>query len=115
MKRPVGVLWYALILVLQVQVVQADAERGRQLWNQQFEVDGQLRSCLSCHGANPRETGKHQRTGKPIEPMSPVVNPDRLTDPKKIKKWFRRNCKWTLGRECTAAEQADVIDYLKHS
>jgi hypothetical protein len=47
--------------------------------------------------------------------MSPVVNPDRLTDPKKIKKWFRRNCKWTLGRECTAAEQADVIDYLKHS
>jgi hypothetical protein len=47
MRRPAGVLWYALILVLQVQVVQADAERGRQLWNQQFEVDGQLRSSIS--------------------------------------------------------------------
>jgi hypothetical protein len=105
----------ALLLVFLAPAVQADAERGQQLWSQQFKVDGQTRSCTTCHGAGPREAGKHQRTGKTIEPMSPAVNPERLTDPKKMQKWFKRNCKWTLGRECTAQEQADVIDYLRNS
>ena len=105
----------SLLLVLMVPGAQADAERGRQFWNQQFEVDGQSRSCATCHGKDPRQTGKHQRTGKPIEPMAPAVNPERLSDQKKMQKWFRRNCKWTLGRECSAQEQADVIDYLRNS
>ena len=104
-----------LLSLLPVFAAYADAETGRLFWNQQFEVNGQQRSCTSCHGQTPRAAGKHQRTGKTIEPMSPAVNPGRLTDPKKMQKWFRRNCKWTLGRECTAQEQADVIDYLKNS
>jgi hypothetical protein len=57
--------------------------------------------------------GKHAKTGKAIEPMAPSVNPKRLSDEKQIRKWFSRNCKWTLGRECTAQEQGDVLLYLQ--
>ncbi|MCW8907187.1 MAG: DUF1924 domain-containing protein, partial [Sedimenticola sp.] len=52
--------------------------------------------------------------GKAIEPMAPTVNPKRLTEVKQIKKWFVRNCKWTLGRECTAQEKGDFLAYLKN-
>jgi hypothetical protein len=45
--------------------------------------------------------------------MAPSVNPERLTDQRKITKWFKRNCKWTLGRECTHREQGDVLAYLR--
>jgi len=47
-----------------------------------------------------------------IDPMALSVNPERYTDPDKIEKWFLRNCKWTLGRECTAQEKGDVLTYL---
>lgn len=30
----------------------------------------------------------------------------------KADKWFRRNCKDVLSRECTAAEKADVLAWL---
>ena len=115
MKMSTTVIYGSLAYILLVPAAQSDAERGRQFWNQPFVVDGQQRSCTSCHGSNPREVGKHQRTGKPIEPMSPAVNPQRLTDQKKMQKWFTRNCKWTLGRECTVQEQADVIEFLSNS
>ena len=59
-------------------------------------------------------TGKHVRTGKPIKPMSPTVNPERLTSSKDIEKWFLRNCKWTLGRECSPQEKADLLLYISN-
>jgi hypothetical protein len=30
----------------------------------------------------------------------------------KVDKWFKRNCKDVLSRECTAIEKADVLAYL---
>lgn len=69
-------------------------------------------SCASCHGAPPTGTGKHATTGKPIGAMAPAFNPERFTDLAKSDKWFRRNCKDVLSRECTAAEKADVLTYL---
>ena len=84
------------------------AERGHALWHR--EQDG--RSCLSCHGDSLHTPGQHQKTGKVIEPMARQVNPERLTEVKKIKKWLRRNCKWTFGRECTAQEKGDVLVWL---
>jgi mono/diheme cytochrome c family protein len=69
-------------------------------------------SCASCHGQVPTISGKHARTGKAIATMAPAVNIDRFTDPKHAEKWFRRNCNDILGRECTAAEKADVIAWL---
>ena len=95
-------------------VSSVNEQAGESLWNKEFKEKktGQNRSCTSCHGIDLAKAGKHVRTDKPIEPMAPSVNKKSLTDVKKIKKWFKRNCKWTLGRECSAQEQADVLSYL---
>lgn len=69
-------------------------------------------SCASCHGNPPTRPGKHASTGKSIEPMAPAVNPDAFTSSAKVDKWFRRNCRDVLQRECSAAEKADVLAYL---
>ena len=41
--------------------------------------------------------------------MAVSVNPKRLSDPAKVEKWFGRNCRWTLGRDCTPQEKADFV------
>ena len=86
-----------------------DAARGEQLWKQKHGD----RSCTTCHGMDLTKPGKHQRTGKAIRPMAPSANPERLTKLRKVEKWFLRNCKWTLGRECSAQEKADILAWLR--
>ena len=71
-----------------------------------------LRSCSVCHSDDPAGIGQHVTSGKTIEPLLPSVNPERLTDAKKIEKWFRRNCKWTLERECTPEEKGHFLTFL---
>ncbi|HEY5599110.1 MAG TPA: DUF1924 domain-containing protein, partial [Candidatus Manganitrophaceae bacterium] len=85
------------------------------LWNQSFtdRESGEARSCASCHTADLRSAGKHAKTGKPIDPLAPSANPKRLTDAGFIEKWFKRNCKWTLGRECAPAEKGSVLLFLR--
>lgn len=92
-----------------------DAARGEAMWTQPFTHAKSERpnSCSTCHTDNVRATGKHARTGKPIEPLAPSVNTKRLTDAKEIEKWFTRNCKWTVGRECTPQEKGDFLSYLR--
>ncbi len=70
-------------------------------------------SCTTCHGRDPRATGKHAVTGKPIEPLAPSANAKRFTNPAKVEKWFRRNCNDVLGRPCTAVERGDVLAFLR--
>jgi len=90
-----------------------DAGRGKDLWFKKTPADdGKLRDCTVCHGDDLNRPGKHAKTGKTIDPMAPSVNKERYTDLKKVEKWFKRNCKWTLGRECTAQEKGDVLKYL---
>ncbi len=91
------------------------AANGEAMWTQENPdpEGGAARSCASCHTANLTQPGKHARTGKAIDPMAPSVNPERLTDAKKVEKWFLRNCKWTLGRECTPQEKGDFLSYIK--
>jgi hypothetical protein len=93
----------------------ATAASGSAAWVKAYpQSDGSpARSCATCHTADLTKTGKHVKTGKPIKPLAPSVNPQRLTDPKKVEKWLLRNCRWTLGRDCTAAEKADFISYIK--
>jgi hypothetical protein len=86
-----------------------DAARGRVFFQTKQAGDW---SCASCHGAPPNQPGKHASTGKPIAPLAPQANPKSLTDTAKVDKWFRRNCKDVLSRECSAAEKADVLAYL---
>lgn len=69
-------------------------------------------SCASCHGKPPTGTGKHATTGKPIGALAPARNAERFTEVAKVDKWFRRNCKDVLSRECSATEKADVLAYL---
>jgi hypothetical protein len=84
------------------------AMRGRAL----YEKRGADWSCSSCHTADPRGTGRHAVTGKSIQPLAPAANPQRFTDPAKVEKWFRRNCRDVLERECTAREKGDFITWL---
>jgi len=90
-----------------------DAKRGQTLWTKNFPAkDGKARQCSTCHGTDLSKEGKHAKSGKIIKPMAASVNPERYTKMKKIKKWFKRNCKWTLGRECTHQEKGDILKYL---
>lgn len=69
-------------------------------------------SCSSCHGTTPTQGGKHAATGKPIGALAPAFNAERFTSSAKAEKWFRRNCKDVVGRECSSAEKADVLSWL---
>ena len=86
----------------------ADPQRGKLLW---YAKNG-TRSCASCHGQSPLETGRHAKTRKPIKPMALSKNPQLFTSRKKTEKWFLRNCKWTLGRVCTVQEKVDIMSWL---
>jgi len=69
-------------------------------------------SCASCHTDNPAAPGKHAKTGKVIDPLAPSANTERFTSPKKMEKWFKRNCNDVLNRVCTPQEKGDVLTYL---
>ena len=69
-------------------------------------------SCSSCHGEPPTSPGRHASTGKSIQPLAPAFNAERFSDPARVEKWFRRNCNDVVGRECSAAEKADVLAWL---
>jgi hypothetical protein len=85
-------------------------DRGQQVFTTRH---GREWSCSTCHGAVPTQAGRHASTGKPIAPLAPAVNPDRFVDAAKTEKWFRRNCNDVMGRECSAAEKADMISWLR--
>ena len=69
-------------------------------------------SCSSCHGKPPVAAGKHASTGKAIDPFAPAFNAKAFSSAAKVDKWFRRNCKDVLERECTPLEKADVLAYV---
>lgn len=85
------------------------AERGRDFFNARH---GGEWSCASCHGQPPTRSGKHASTGKAIDALAPAANARAFTDTARVDKWFRRNCKDVLQRECSAGEKADVMAYL---
>ena len=99
----------------QLEALTAQAGRNPNLaQGQKFfnATHGREWSCASCHNATPTGAGKHASTGKAITALAPTFNPERFTDPAKSEKWFRRNCKDVLARECSAAEKADVLAWL---
>jgi len=86
------------------------AAAGATMWTR----DGGAQTCATCHDSDLRRGGKHAKTGKPIEPMAPSVNPKRLTDAAFIEKWFKRNCESAWGRACTAQEKGDFLSYIRN-
>lgn len=87
----------------------ADAARGRLFFTSRH---GGEWSCASCHGNPPTARGQHASTGKVLEPLAPAFNPRAFTDSARVDKWFGRNCRDVLKRECSAAEKADVLAWL---
>ncbi|NJD05147.1 MAG: DUF1924 domain-containing protein [Methylococcaceae bacterium] len=85
-----------------------DAGRGAQFFSRRH---GDW-SCSTCHTDKPTQPGKHAVTDKTIAPLAPAANPERFADPRKVAKWFKRNCNDVLKRECSAAEKGDVLTYL---
>lgn len=96
---------------LSAQAGGASASRGEAFYKAK-QGRGEAESCVTCHTADPRSAGRHVKTHKEIEPLAPVANKARFTDPAKVEKWFRRNCREVLARECTAQEKADFTAYV---
>ena len=90
-----------------------NAETGRKMFfaERRHNKKNELRSCTTCHTKDLGAKGKTP-VGKPIDPISPSVNPERFQKEKKIEKWFRRNCKWVLERECTSEEKGHFLVFL---
>jgi cytochrome c peroxidase len=88
------------------------ATRGKALYERAFNRSPEMPNCAACHTANPAQAGKHAVTGKSIAAMAPSANPERFSDAAKTEKWFKRNCNDVIGRECTAAEKSDFVEFL---
>ncbi len=101
-----------LALYQQQSSVQGSAARGEKFFfAKRTHSNGETVSCTTCHTENPKATGK-TRANKLIEPIAPVANPERFTDPAKVEKWFKRNCNDVLERACTEQEKADFIAFM---
>jgi len=92
-----------------------DVGRGKSLYITK-SLDGKkdTPSCTTCHTNDPTKVGE-TRAGKTIDPMAASASPQRYQSLKKAEKWFRRNCKSVLGRECTVTEKGDFLIYMKNS
>lgn len=88
------------------------AARGEAFFNQRRTVQADMPNCAACHTADPRSEGRHVITGKLLKPLSPLANAARFTRAAKVEKWFGRNCREVVGRDCSAAEKADLIRFL---
>ncbi len=88
------------------------AKRGQSFFTREWGVSQKMPNCTVCHGKNLKVDGRHVITDKRIDPFAPSVNPERFTSSAKVEKWFKRNCKEVVGRECTAAEKADFIQFV---
>jgi len=69
-------------------------------------------SCTTCHTKDPTKVGRQPDTGKEVDAMAASVSSDRFMKPERTEKWFTRNCKGVLGRECTALEKGDFVTYI---
>ena len=88
------------------------AQRGEHIFRTKFSTGRpDTPSCTTCHTTDPRNTGQ-TRAGKDIEPMAASASPKRYTDQAKTEKWFGRNCRNVLGRDCTASEKGDFITFM---
>jgi formate-dependent nitrite reductase cytochrome c552 subunit len=88
------------------------ADAGKTMWTRITAREGKQRSCATCHNSDLKSVGKQANTGKPIKPLAPSANAERLTRKAEVEKWFNRNCKWTLGRACTPQEKGDFLAFI---
>ena len=97
---------------LVAQAGPASVARGEKFFRSKFSGGKNADSCTACHTDNAKAVGSHVKTNKVIDPLAPVAQKDRFTDPAKVEKWFKRNCNDVLGRACSAQEKADFTAYM---
>ena len=89
------------------------AANGRRFYGAAVKhSSGKAMSCATCHSADPKGAGRHERTGKEIAALAPAANKERITDAANVEKWFRRNCRDVLERDCSLQEKGDFIAFL---
>ena len=111
------------------------AERGHAFYLQKHALLGVgVVSCSSCHRKDPREQirahkveilcrachvindeehpDRKEAKVRYIDPFAPHANPERFSDYTHVEKFFKRNCKMVLKRECTPMEKGDLITWL---
>ena len=88
------------------------AKRGQEFFTKKWGISKNMPDCTACHGKNINIDGKHVITDKRIAPFSPAINSERFTKFAKVEKWFKRNCMEVVGRECSASEKADFIQFI---
>jgi hypothetical protein len=87
-------------------------ENGEKLFrSERVNSKGDKISCMTCHTENPKAIGR-TRANKDISPIAPIANSQRFTDLAKVEKWFLRNCKDVLDRECTTLEKGNFIKFM---
>lgn len=91
------------------------AKRGETLFRQRFANNDRMPACTSCHTDSPLNAGQHAVTGKAIRPLAVTANGQRFSDPAKVEKWFGRNCREVIGRDCTPTEKADFVAYMSEA
>lgn len=89
----------------------SEIEGKKLFYLERVNKSGEKVSCTVCHTKDPKGVGQ-TRAGKRIKPLAPVVNPERFTDLAQVEKWFRRNCKDVLERECSLEEKGNFIKYM---
>ena len=90
----------------------ASPARGQRLFNDAPPGGAFGWSCATCPGSTPSEAGRQAISKKRIDPLAPAFNARRFTDRAQVEFHFKLNCKDVLGRECSAAEKADVLSWL---
>ena len=93
----------------------SSAKRGETLFRQRFANNDKMPACTSCHTDSPLNAGQHVVTGKAIRPLAVAANGQRFSDPAKVEKWFGRNCREVIGRDCTPAEKADFVTTMSEA
>jgi hypothetical protein len=110
-------------------------ERGKELYFSRHRMaDGSDLSCASCHHQDPRreqfahhdpipcrachgivESNNYDpipKIKRQLLPISPLANADRFTNEWQVERWFGKNCRLLLQRECTSLEKGDFLFWL---
>ncbi len=89
------------------------ADEGKEFYTKKLVmIDGKELACATCHTDNPANKGKHNETGKAIQPMAPAVNPKRFADLNESAKGFTKHCKQVYGKDCSAKDKGNFIAYV---
>ena len=88
------------------------AEAGRAFYLKKVKVGDKEIACSSCHTDNPKETGKHMDTEKPIKPLAIRANPERFSNREKTESNFSKHCRDLYEKDCSAQDKGDYLMYL---